>query len=243
MATSESAEILAVATGKSLLHWGPEVMPTRPGSTVKPFTLLALMEAGFDPKKRLPCPGRLTLGGRRFDCTHPPLNALDGREALAYSCNNYFAQAGAKLEPASLVRTWAEYGLTVRPGPDRRIAMLGEEGVAVTPLTLARAYRQLVLRANPVVRDGLTLASTAGTARLAGPAFCGKTGTAASESRVSLQAWFAGWAPREHPEHVMVVFLPVGRGASDAAPAARRLYESWQRGSLHSSSVAGSAVR
>ena len=236
MATLESAEILEVATGRSLLHYGPDVAATRPGSTLKPFTLMALLEAGLNPAKRLPCPQRLTIDGRRFDCTHPPIHSLDAREALAYSCNNYFASAVARLQPGALARTLAAYGLVVREGGELRLLALGEGGVAVTPLVLARAYRQLALgqhlASSRVVGEGLTLAATVGTARLAGSAWAGKTGTAASANRISLQGWFAGWTPRVSPEHVIVVFLPVGRGASDAAPAARRLYESWQRGTL-----------
>ena len=243
MATLESAEILEVATGRSLLHYGPNVAATRPGSTLKPFTLMALLAAGLDPAKRLPCPQRLTINERRFDCTHPPIHSLDAREALAYSCNNYFATAVARLQPGALARTLAAYGLVLRESGELRLAALGEDGIAVTPLELARAYRQLALGKNPVVHEGLALAATVGTARLAGSAWAGKTGTAASANRISLQGWFAGWTPRVSPEHVIVVFLPVGRGASDAAPAARRLYESWQRGILHSRSSSASAVR
>lgn len=243
MATSESAEILEVASGRRLWHYGPEVVPTRPGSTVKPLTLLALLAAGLDPERRLPCPGRLRIAGRRFDCTHPPIHSLNAREALAYSCNNYFAAASARLSPEGLRGVFAAHGLATTEAADLRLLALGEDGVRVTPLELARAYRQLARGGNAVVSGGLSLAATAGTARLAGPGFAGKTGTAATENRISLQGWFAGWTPRWPPEHVMVVFLPVGRGASDAAPAARRLYESWQRGSFSSSPSAGSAVR
>ncbi|MBY0505815.1 MAG: hypothetical protein K2X03_18005 [Bryobacteraceae bacterium] len=233
MATSVSAEILDVASGKRLWHDGPEAPASRPGSTVKPFTLLALLDAGLDPQRRLPCPQRLTLDGRRFDCTHPPIHSLNAREALAYSCNHYFATASARLGPGVLAKTFASFGLAVSMSDslaDPRLTALGEAGLLVTPLELARAYRLLALAGNRVIQEGLELATTAGTARLAGPAFVGKTGTAASPNRISLHAWFAGWTPRERPEHVMVVFLPVGRGASDAAPAARRLYETWHRG-------------
>ena len=238
MATLASAEILDIATGRSHLHYGPAVQATRPGSTLKPFILLALMEAGLDPAARLPCPQRLTIEGRRFDCTHPPIHSLNAREALAYSCNNYFAAAVGRLPAQRLAEALAGYGIRMTPAKDVRLAALGEEAIAVTPLELARAYRLLALGKNRVIHEGLELAATAGTARLAGPNFAGKTGTAASPNRISLQAWFAGWTPRQTPEHVMVVFLPIGRGASDAAPAARRLYESWQRGSLSSFSSA-----
>ena len=111
MGTSESAEILEVATGRRLLRYGPEVAATRPGSTLKPFTLLALLEAGLDPTKRLPCPRQLTIGGRRFDCTHPPLHSLNAREALAYSCNNYFAAATGRLTVERWAKSLAAYGI------------------------------------------------------------------------------------------------------------------------------------
>ena len=123
-----------MATGRSLLHYGPSVAATRPGSTLKPFTLMALLEAGLDPAKRLPCPQRLTINGRRFDCTHPPIHSLDAREALAYSCNNYFAAAVARLQPGALARTLSAYGLAVREGGELRLLALGEDGIAVTPL-------------------------------------------------------------------------------------------------------------
>jgi cell division protein FtsI/penicillin-binding protein 2 len=229
----ETAEILSVASGTSLWRHGPDVAATRPGSTVKPFTLIALMEAGLDPAARRLCRRELTIGGRRFDCTHPPLHSLDAREAIAYSCNSYFASAVSSLDPRRLERAFAAHSLPLRVEGDPRLAALGEEGLAVTPLILARAYRELARSRNRVLKDALTLATTTGTARLAGDGFAGKTGTAATRNRLSLQAWFAGWTPREAPEHVMVVFLPVGRGASDAAPAARRLYESWRRGKSH----------
>lgn len=238
MAISASAEIVAVASGRSLLNYGPAVGATRPGSTVKPFTLMALLEAGLNPLRRLPCPQRLTIEGRRFDCTHPPIHSLNAREALAYSCNNYFAAAVGRLTLGDLTRALLAYGLRAGVPKDLRLLALGEEALNVTPVEMARAYRLLALGKNRVIQEGLELAATAGTARLAGPAFAGKTGTAASENRVSLQAWFAGWTPRSSPEHVMVVFLPVGRGSMDAAPTARRIYEAWQRGSLASSSLA-----
>ncbi len=236
MPISVSAEILDVATGRVLLHYGPDVGRTRPGSTVKPFTLLALLKAGLDPRRRLPCPQRLTISGRRFDCTHPPIHSLDAREALAYSCNNYFATAVARLSPDELRQAFVAYGLQVGDVTDVRLAALGEDSVMVTPSDLARAYRMLAKAKNAVVDEGLELATAGGTARLAGSRWSGKTGTAASANRISLQGWFAGWTPRVSPEHVMVVFLPVGRGASDAAPAAKRLYESWVSGTLRSRS-------
>ena len=215
--------------GRVVKRSGPEVAATRPGSTVKPFTLAALLDApGFDPVRRLGCSGRLRLGGRSFDCSHAPVpGGLDAEEALAFSCNSYFASmAGRFLDPAGFQRFLAGWGLraSLASGPDglRRQA-LGEDFVAVTPLELAQAYRRLASReSDPKLLfafRGLRLAVTAGTAHEAGAVFVGgKTGTAATEGRRSLQGWFAGFTR----EHVVVVFVPTGRGAVDAAPLARR---------------------
>jgi peptidoglycan glycosyltransferase len=54
----------------------------------------------------------------------------------------------------------------------------------------------------------------------------GKTGTA--EGRVSTQShgWFAGIAPTEKPQIVLVVYLPAGHGADAAGVAAKLLAHS-----------------
>jgi penicillin-binding protein 2 len=41
--------------------------------------------------------------------------------------------------------------------------------------------------------------------------------------------WFAGYAPRDEPEIVLIVFLENGSGPADAAPIARQLFEEWAR--------------
>ena len=47
----------------------------------------------------------------------------------------------------------------------------------------------------------------------------GKTGTSGGH------AWFAGFAPAERPEIVVVVFLERGTGGTDAAPIAGRIFD------------------
>lgn len=214
-------------TGSVVKQSGPDVAATRPGSAVKPFTLAALLEApGFDPARRVPCGRRLRLGGRGFDCTHPEVpGGCDAAEALAFSCNSWFAHHARHLDADSFVRLLASYGLRAWRAPGREALAqqaLGEEHVAVTPLELARAYRRLASRESDpklaCVFAGLRLAVSAGTARGAGAAFAGKTGTAATPARTSLQGWFAGFTK----EHVVVVFVPTGRGGADAAPLAPR---------------------
>lgn len=143
---------------------------TAPGSVVKPFVLLALLQSGkVDPEQHLICRRKLTLAGRRMDCTHSPaVTDLDAADAIAYSCNSYFAQVAGRLSPAELAEAFEHAGFTSRTGlihkeaeaagseASGRVARagdlehlelqaLGDWGVEVTPLELVAAYRNLAL--------------------------------------------------------------------------------------------------
>jgi cell division protein FtsI/penicillin-binding protein 2 len=52
----------------------------------------------------------------------------------------------------------------------------------------------------------------------------GKTGTAPADEGPWTHAWFAGYAPAEDPEIVLVIFLEKGHGGSDAASIAREIF-------------------
>jgi len=220
--------VLRVRDGVVERRRGPAVTGVHPGSTLKPFVLVALLrQSGFDAGRRVACSGRLRIGGRRFDCTHgAAVPACDGAEALVFSCNSYFAHYGAQLRGLDAVL--GEFGFAADvagSGEQRRWQALGEWGVRTEPGELARAYRQLALRVDETglapVMAGLRQAVRVGTARAAGAEFAGKTGTTSSAAGLSLQAWFAGFTPVEKPERVVVVYVPRGRGATDAAPLAR----------------------
>jgi len=87
----------------------------RPGSTVKPFTLLA---SGSTPRT-LVCARKLLIGARQMDCTHPPTpDPLDASAALAYSCNYYFASLAAGLRNSDIVETFTRAGLISQTGLD-----------------------------------------------------------------------------------------------------------------------------
>jgi cell division protein FtsI/penicillin-binding protein 2 len=199
----------------------------RPGSTIKPFTLLALLEAGkLDPKEGYVCPRRLTIAGRDFTCVHPdvPL-AMNVSRAIAYSCNcavAHFARRFASDElSAALVRngfTSVRHGLS---GDDCRLQALGEDGMRVTPLELLSAYRHLALRAGeskltPVI-EGLEGAVDFGSgqgAQVKDRHVAGKTGSAFP------WAWFAGFAPGPKPDVAIVALVEGRSGGADAAPLA-----------------------
>jgi cell division protein FtsI/penicillin-binding protein 2 len=238
-----TAVALDADTGRILAIYHPQVAArrlARPGSAIKPFTALALAGA-----KTLRCPGKLEIGSRRMDCTHPPSpQAFDAVSALAYSCNYYFATRAAGLRGSELVEAFTRAGLVSRTGLEageavgeitapsnvetRQLLALGEANILVTPLAMAAAYRKLALKRDPVVSAGLAAAAEYGTARLAQPVIgrvAGKTGTASDPGNGRVHAWFAGWAPAESPRIVVVIFLEQGVGGRDAAPIARELFE------------------
>jgi cell division protein FtsI/penicillin-binding protein 2 len=250
--------LLEVATGALLVAHPEPTAAMRlapPGSTVKPFTLAALLETrAIPPDWSRPCPRKLRPQGRLLDCSHPESGgALAPVEALAYSCNAYFWEAAARLPPGRLPRLLTRFGWDALTGlvpgeavgrigqpaslERQRLQAIGEADLLVTPLALAAAYRRLALASNgprpqpPAIYQGLTAAVRYGTGHLtqgSGPPVAGKTGTARSQSGPWLHAWFAGWVPAVAPEIVVVVFLENGRGGADAAPIARNMIEAWQ---------------
>ena len=62
---------------------------------------------------------------------------------------------------------------------------------------------------------------TCHAAGVPGVRVAGKTGTAGDEGAGGqTHAWFVGYAPVDHPEIALVIFLERGTGAHDAAPLA-----------------------
>jgi cell division protein FtsI/penicillin-binding protein 2 len=218
-----------------------------PGSTLKPLVLYGLVSAGrWNPASRIACNRQLVVAGHRLACTHPPAPPFDAREALTWSCNSYFAAVARTLAPGELGQLLRRAGLLGVTGLAReeataefrepetqeaeQLALLGVEGVRVTPLELAAAYRWLALElsAHPdsaatlVAREGLSDSASfgmAGQASLGSVAVLGKTGTAEGVTWSQTHGWFVGLAPAQKPQVVIVVYLPAGRGA-DAARVA-----------------------
>jgi peptidoglycan glycosyltransferase len=118
-----------------------------------------------------------------------------------------------------------------------QLALLGVEGIRITPLELAVTYRWLAveLAAHPettaaqVVSAGLADSAGFGMARQAshsGASVAGKTGTAEGTASTQSHGWFAGLAPANKPQVVVVVYLPAGHGADAAGVAAELLAHS-----------------
>lgn len=255
-----SVVALDVVSGKILAQWNLQFAARRvtaPGSTVKPFVLLELLQSGkIDPEQHLVCRRLLTIAGRRMDCTHSPaITDLDAADAITYSCNNYFADAARRLDPPELVRSFERAGFTSRTelAPDEAVGRvtvahggdeayvqlqaLGYWGVEVTPLELLAAYRKLALhelrkdlpQAAPVF-SGLEHSVQYGMAQKAEPSgitAAGKTGTAGSTGSQN-HGFFAGYAPADAPEIVLVVYLEHGNG-SDAAAIAAPIFSAYAK--------------
>jgi len=213
-----------------------------PGSTLKPFVLAALLHNGkLTAKESLPCPGRLTIAGRSFDCSHPRLDApMRVETALAYSCNYFVASMAERFAPGELAGELARVG-RIRPGSGRdavRLLALGEEGILISAAELAMAYRGLALQAGRAEMqaivagmEGAVEYGTAQRAQVAGVMVAGKTGSVIAESGAPI-AWFAGFLPSRAPEVVVTVMLQGHWGGSDAAPVAGRILAAYRVGRL-----------
>src|ERR1041385_5635234 len=82
-----------------------------PGSAIKPFTALAALRAELiDENSRTVCPGRFTGLNFSLACVHAnPLPPFSPSQAIAYSCNYYFAAAGQRLGRDKLLATLREF--------------------------------------------------------------------------------------------------------------------------------------
>ena len=260
--TSPDARILVIdlASGRRLAsHHLAEASRTlaAPGSTLKPLALYGLIAAGrWNPDRRVACDRKLDVGGHSLACTHPPSPPFDAREALTWSCNSYFAEVARSLRPVdlgNLLRPTGLLSVTGLAGPtasseaaaefreptdtdSNQLTLLGIQGIRVTPLEMAVAYRWLALSCSASKHasgasgagghSGLRQLGMARQAGLDGVPIAGKTGTAEGASSSQSHGWFAGIAPAAKPQVIVVVYLPAGRGADAAAVASMLLSHS-----------------
>ena len=226
-----------------------------PGSSIKPFTLHFLLQNHLlKQSDRITCRRGLTIGGMRLNCSHADgLGAFNAEEALAFSCNSYFTEMAKRLPPGGLERYLRELGFERVTGlmagegegriapaytiESRQLLAIGAAGIEITPLELAMAYTRMArwqsspTAAQKVVLDGLAGATGYGLAQLAqtkSGKVAGKTGTASNPGDAATHGWFAGFAPAESPQIVVVVYVERGRGGAEAATIAHRIFESWE---------------
>jgi len=251
--TAAVAVVLDASSGHLLAVRHPREaawLSSAPGSTLKPFFLTTALERGLiDGNTILMCHRYLRILGHDLDCTHPAsLTVFRAADAIAYSCNNYFAQLSMRFAPGETAAVLRDYGFGSRPhlfssesagkvqevdgSAERALQVLGIAGVAATPAQMAEAYWLLSQRMSPVpaVIQGLEESVGYGMAHSAatlGVRVLGKTGTASGPEERWSHGWFAAIASCRGKRIVIAVYVPHGNGA-DAALLAHRFFSAWR---------------
>lgn len=231
-------------------------LQARPGSILKPFFLAgALEQKALTPETTFYCRRSLFILGRNLQCTHPQNNeTFNADDALAYSCNTYFANLANRLSSNQAAAILQSYGLGNTSGlfaeetshelqppsgiGEKELYVLGLAGISVTPTQVAAAYRKLALKfKNPssspqlqVVETGLLHSVQYGmahNAEVSGLQIAGKTGTASDPGQAWTHGWFAGIVTSSTSNFVIVIYLPRSNGA-DAALLAHRFLIQWK---------------
>src|SRR6266567_3246304 len=111
--TSAIAAILHQQSGKILAIRGDVELANTPGSILKPLLLFgALQQNLVAPTTTVFCRRDLRIGNRSCPCTHPQSNvSFTAQEALAYSCNTWFASLALRFTPPHLVETLRAFHL------------------------------------------------------------------------------------------------------------------------------------
>ena len=232
--TPAAGVVLDVKNGRQLAAVNATSERHAPGSILKPLFLAAALEQReVLPETTVFCRRNLHIsdGSREWNlaCTHPQSDVVfAAKEALAYSCNRYFAELADRIPPAQASAILKHYGLGETPAPQSReqkeLLVLGVAGVAVSPAQMAVAYRKLALELDqaPAVREGLRDSVSYGMAHnaaVAGMEIAGKTGTAGDTPQGRSHGWFAGSGYLGKEEVVMVIYLPGGNGGDAAGLA------------------------
>jgi cell division protein FtsI/penicillin-binding protein 2 len=246
--TPAIAIVLDAETGRVIAEAHLErAIRSAPGSVLKPFFLMEALRRKFIyPQTTVKCNRALHIDGRNVDCTHPQNQIVfDAEQALAYSCNGYFAALATRFTPEEAVAVVEGYDVpkpsilrTPADVQQLQLFVLGLEGISITPLQLAQSYRKLTHEfanmpsTSPMysVVHGLEDSVTYGMAHNAyvnGLPIAGKTGTASNPGQPWTHGWFAGYAPANHPKVVISVYLPRGNGA-DAAHLAQLFFSEYK---------------
>jgi SpoIID/LytB domain protein len=140
--------VMDAQTGRVRAAVNPEAAYAQammPGSSIKPFTTLAALRAGLiEEDSRTVCPGRFTGLSFSLPCVHanhlPPFNPS---QAIAHSCNYYFATLGQRLGPDKLIQTLRQFGFGQPSGLNSR-----EASGLVKPCSLGDVARMRSIESN-----------------------------------------------------------------------------------------------
>jgi cell division protein FtsI/penicillin-binding protein 2 len=251
--------VVNVSDGHLLATVRPQegaMLRTSPGSILKPLFLAGAIDANeVNPHMQVFCRRDLNVAGRSLPCAHPQTKiSFQAEDALAYSCNTYFADLAHRLTPEQAMATLQRYGLAqtthlfpaeadsklLRPAnmAQLQLLILGLDGVMVTPAQVAVAYRKLMIQLNDshsasgleAVRLGLRDSVRYGMAHnadVSGMEILGKTGTASNPGQSWTHGWFAGTVSTKDHNIVVVIYDPRGNGA-DAAHLAHLFFINWK---------------
>ena len=236
--------VLDLKSGQRVAVFRPaeaESLRSTPGSILKPLFLAAALEhQQVQPQATVFCRRDLHISAAKRDwnlaCTHPQTDiAFDAQDALAYSCNRYFANLADRISPDEArtqswnITVWAQPNFQ-KTREEKELLVLGVAGIAVSPMQIATAFRKLALELDDsrvdAVREGLKNSVRYGMAHNAsvpGMENAGKTGTASDSIQGSSHGWFAGIGAVGHEQVVVVIYLPSGNGA-DAARLAQHFF-------------------
>jgi membrane peptidoglycan carboxypeptidase len=229
--TQASAVILDFKTGR-LVGRSHDARRGTPGSSLKPLILdYALRHDIVKSDTKVFCKRDLHIGSRLLPCTHPAdANVFVAETALAESCNTYFADLAKRFSSQDLADLLRQSDISydsraLASIEDRELMVLGLNGVMVSPLQLALAYRRMALGLadNSPVGRGLADSVTYGMANgasVSSMTILGKTGTASNPGESWTHGWFAGYVPGKM---ILVVFVPHGDGGM-AALLARKFF-------------------
>jgi stage II sporulation protein D len=228
--------VVDVKTGRLVATVNDAHQSAAPGSILKPLFLAAALEQHeVLPQTTVFCRRNLRIvdgvQDYKLPCTHPQSDvAFNAQEALAYSCNQYFAALADRIPTPQLAGILHHYGLPPAASPltreQKQLLVLGVTGIAVSPAQMAAVYRKLFLelevaQGNAVgqgLKDSVRF-GMAHNAAVPGAEVEGKTGTTTSGG------WFAGRAPLGREHVIIVIYLPRGNGA-DAARLAQHFFVS-----------------
>lgn len=108
-------------------------IPVPPGSTFKPVTALAALDAGvIDASMTFPCNRRLQVGRETLSCLYTH-GAIDLTRALAKSCNIFFYHAAERIGGDVLHGAARRFGFEGPTGLLRGNEVLDAHGLAVGP--------------------------------------------------------------------------------------------------------------
>ena len=203
-----------------------------PGSVMKILTAETALRYLIPAQET--CSGHETLLGKKIFCWNSQGHgSLALVKALSQSCNLFFAHLGLKLGSMKLLETlqsyhWTQPWSSLPDAKQRTLSpielALGESSaLRVTPLQMANFWelflRKLDQGSFSIIKQGLSLAATEGTARSLDQLknlVLAKTGTVDSNSLSDqTDAWLVVAMPAQHPRFAWVIFLKNAHGYSE----------------------------